>query len=85
MQTLGSLELARLVLALTLLLVAAHTVGYLANRFGQPRVIGEILGGLLLGPDRARRHRARAAAQVFPATGPCRSCWTRSTSSASCC
>ena len=70
MQTLGSLELARLVLALTLLLVAAHTVGYLANRFGQPRVIGEIVGGLLLGPTVLGAIAPGLHDQVFPATGP---------------
>ena len=70
METLGSLELARLVLALTLLLVAAHTVGYLANRFGQPRVIGEIVGGLLLGPTVLGAIAPGLHDQVFPATGP---------------
>ena len=50
METLGSLELARLLLALTLLLAFAHIAGYLATRVRQPRVIGEIVGGLLLGP-----------------------------------
>ena len=70
METLGSLELARLLLALTLLLVAAHTVGYLANRIGQPRVIGEILGGLLLGPTVLGALAPGLHDQVFPATGP---------------
>ena len=44
-------ELARLLLALTLLLSAAHASGYLFARLRQPRVIGEIIGGLLLGPS----------------------------------
>jgi Kef-type K+ transport system membrane component KefB len=70
METLGSLELARLLLALTLLLIAAHTVGYLANRIGQPRVIGEILGGLLLGPTVLGALAPGRHDQVFPATGP---------------
>ena len=70
METLGSLELARLLLALTLLLVAAHTVGYLANRIGQPRVIGEIVGGLLLGPTVLGAIAPGLHEQVFPADGP---------------
>jgi Kef-type K+ transport system membrane component KefB len=43
-------ETARLILALVLLLGAAHGIGSLFVRYRQPRVIGEILGGLLLGP-----------------------------------
>jgi Kef-type K+ transport system membrane component KefB len=39
-----------LILFLFLLLAAAHLLGYLFNRLRQPRVIGEILGGILLGP-----------------------------------
>lgn len=36
--------------ALALLLLAAHALGHVFAHFRQPRVIGEILGGLLLGP-----------------------------------
>jgi Kef-type K+ transport system membrane component KefB len=43
-------DLAHLVVALALLLAAAHSVGWLATRLHQPRVAGEIIGGLLLGP-----------------------------------
>ena len=70
METLGSLELARLLLALTLLLVFAHTIGYLANRLGQPRVIGEIVGGLLLGPTVLGAIAPGLHEQIFPAEGP---------------
>jgi Kef-type K+ transport system membrane component KefB len=48
--TLTSADLARLLAALVLLLVAVHAVGYLFARLRQPPVIGEIVGGLLLGP-----------------------------------
>lgn len=48
--TLDAEGLARLLLAITLLLIAAHVFGYLFARYRQPRVIGEILGGLVLGP-----------------------------------
>jgi Kef-type K+ transport system membrane component KefB len=43
-------ELVQVLLALGLLLIAAHGVGFLFSWAKQPRVIGEILGGLLLGP-----------------------------------
>ncbi len=39
-----------LILFLALLLTAAHLLGYLFARLRQPRVIGEILAGILLGP-----------------------------------
>jgi Kef-type K+ transport system membrane component KefB len=70
METLGTLELARLLLAITALLVAAHTLGYLAHRIGQPRVIGEILGGLLLGPTVLGALAPNLEAAVFPDSGP---------------
>lgn len=43
-------DIGHLLLALGLLLGAAHACGQVFRRFGQPAVIGEILGGLLLGP-----------------------------------
>jgi len=49
--TLGSLELSRIFLAIALLLLSAHTFGYLFHRIGLPKVIGEIFGGLILGPS----------------------------------
>jgi len=39
-----------LLLAIACLLTAAHAVGYVFRRLRQPPVIGEILGGLALGP-----------------------------------
>ncbi len=39
-----------LIFFLAVLLVAAHSLGYLFTRMRQPRVIGEILAGILLGP-----------------------------------
>jgi Kef-type K+ transport system membrane component KefB len=46
--TLNNLELTRFFFAIVLLLVSAHYFGYLFHRYKLPRVIGEILGGLLL-------------------------------------
>lgn len=48
--SLSSADLTHLIAAVVLLLVAAHGLGRLAVRLHQPRVAGEILGGLLLGP-----------------------------------
>ena len=39
-----------LIFFLAVLLVAAHSLGYFFTRMRQPRVIGEILAGILLGP-----------------------------------
>jgi Kef-type K+ transport system membrane component KefB len=42
-------EVARILIALTVFLLAAHLGGQLFARLGQPPVIGEIVGGLVLG------------------------------------
>jgi hypothetical protein len=39
-----------MVFALVALLMAAHVVGSIFSRLRQPRAIGEVVGGLLLGP-----------------------------------
>jgi Kef-type K+ transport system membrane component KefB len=43
-------DVIHLLLAVLLLLLVAHSLGWLFVRLRQPRVAGEILGGLLLGP-----------------------------------
>ena len=48
--TLSSLELTRFFLAMVLLLFTAHSFGFLFYEAKLPRVIGEIFGGLVLGP-----------------------------------
>lgn len=67
---LSTAELARLLLAVALLLTAAHGCGYLFARYRQPRVIGEILGGLLLGPTVLGALAPEVQAAIFPADGP---------------
>ncbi|MFI5915849.1 cation:proton antiporter [Dactylosporangium sp. NPDC051541] len=42
--------LATLVCAILVIIVVARLLGLLCRRFGQPEVIGEIVGGILLGP-----------------------------------
>jgi Kef-type K+ transport system membrane component KefB len=63
-------DTAHVLLALVMLLTAAHGCGYLFARFRQPRVIGEILGGLLLGPTVFGALIPHLAKLVFPAHGP---------------
>ena len=52
-----------------MLLVSAHTCGYLFARFRQPPVIGEIVGGILLGPTLLERVWPSAYDWLFPSTG----------------
>ena len=46
----GDVLIARFVLAVAVLLVLAHAAGGVARAAGQPRVIGEVVAGLLIGP-----------------------------------
>ncbi|HEY9246029.1 MAG TPA: cation:proton antiporter [Candidatus Methanoperedens sp.] len=48
--TLTDAELIRFFSAIFLLLISAHSFGYLFQKFKMPRAIGEIVGGLVLGP-----------------------------------
>ena len=48
--TLNNIELSRVFIALASLLLTAHFFGYIFHKFTLPRVIGEIFGGVLLGP-----------------------------------
>ena len=48
--TLAGADVLRLLMSLGLLVIAAHAVGHAFTLIRQPRVIGEIVGGLLLGP-----------------------------------
>ena len=50
----GGLDVARLFLALAAILVAAKLLGELAERIGQPAVLGELVAGVLLGRQRPR-------------------------------
>jgi Kef-type K+ transport system membrane component KefB len=62
-------ETAHLLFALALLLISAHTFGYLFARMRQPQVIGEILGGLVLGPTLLGRVWPEAYNWLFPPDG----------------
>jgi Kef-type K+ transport system membrane component KefB len=62
-------DLARLLIAVAVLLLAAHGMGTLFARFKQPRAIGEIVGGLLLGPSALGAALPAVHDWIFPATG----------------
>ena len=43
-------DFGRFVLTIAAFLVAVHGLGYLSERLKQPRIVGEILAGVILGP-----------------------------------
>jgi Kef-type K+ transport system membrane component KefB len=62
-------QVAHVICACGLLLVAAHLVGYLFVRLRQPRVVGEIAGGLLLGPTVFGAAMPHLQRSLFPSSG----------------
>jgi Kef-type K+ transport system membrane component KefB len=54
-------------LALTVIIITARLVGALFARVNQPAVIGEVVGGILLGPSLLGRIAPDAAAFLLPA------------------
>lgn len=68
--TLAEADLSRFLLSAGLLLLAALAVGELFARYRQPRVIGEILGGLLLGPSLFGAIAPQLQEKVFLQIGP---------------
>src|SRR5437899_4188141 len=65
--TLSSLELTRFFFAMVLLLFTAHSFGFLFYEAKLPRVIGEIFGGLILGPTFLGYFAPSAETWVFSA------------------
>lgn len=63
-------DLAHILIALGLLMLAAHAMGQIASFIGQPPVIGEIVGGLVLGPTLLGTVAPAAQTWMFPTTGP---------------
>src|SRR5580692_892184 len=51
---------------MAIVLLTTVACGWLALKVGQSRVIGEILGGILLGPSVLGRFAPHAAAKLFP-------------------
>jgi Kef-type K+ transport system membrane component KefB len=61
-----TLDLFKLVLQLTVILAVCRVVGSLFRRFGQPRVVGEMFAGILLGPSLLGWIAPAASAYLFP-------------------
>ena len=59
--------LLSVLLALTVIMLTARLVGALFRRLNQPAVIGEVVGGILLGPSLLGRISAELQAMVLPA------------------
>ena len=58
--------LLNVLMALTVIMIAARLVGILFARLHQPPVMGEVVGGLLLGPSVLGRLSPEAAAFLLP-------------------
>jgi Kef-type K+ transport system membrane component KefB len=63
-------EVAQVLIAFILLVIIAHSTAYLFERVKQPPVIGEILGGLLLGPTVLGFLLPDLQRQLISANGP---------------
>ena len=60
-------ELGSVILALLLLMLGANLLGHLFTRMRQPKVVGEILAGILLGPTLLQKIAPGFSADVFGA------------------
>ena len=63
------LNLLTLMLQMTLILAACRVVGTIFLKIGQPRVNGEMVAGILLGPSFLARVAPHFSAYVFPSSG----------------
>lgn len=61
-----TLDLFKLILQLTVILALCRVAGSLFRRFGQPRVVGEMFAGILLGPSLLGWLAPSAWAYLFP-------------------
>lgn len=68
--TFGTGDVTHILLALAAILLAAHVVGSVFARYRQPRAIGEVFGGLILGPTLLGHFAPNAWAWLFPSAGP---------------
>jgi Kef-type K+ transport system membrane component KefB len=55
-----------LLLQMTTAMLTALVFGWVARKFGQARVIGEVIGGIFLGPSAFGRIAPHASASLFP-------------------
>jgi Kef-type K+ transport system membrane component KefB len=59
--------LLSVLLALTVIIITARVIGLLFSKLGQPAVIGEVIGGILLGPSLLGLVAPGVQAWLFPA------------------
>nr|WP_062333219.1 cation:proton antiporter [Herbidospora sakaeratensis] len=62
----GADAVTKFLLAVAVILLASHVCGELVRKIGQPPVLGEILGGLLLGPSVLGAVWPQAVGWLFP-------------------
>lgn len=62
-------EIGRLVLTLAVLVASVHGMGYLFERLRQPRLVGEILAGVALGPHVLGRWLPGFSSALFGSAG----------------
>jgi Kef-type K+ transport system membrane component KefB len=65
-QMLNDNDLGRLFVDLAVIVLVAHATGLLLKRFGQPAVLGEILGGIALGPTLLGAFPGDPSKMLFP-------------------
>ena len=58
----------QLILSVGVILLAARVVGWIFQRIGQPRVVGEMTAGIILGPSLLGRFFPGIFAYVFPSS-----------------
>jgi len=58
----------QLILSIGAVLIATRVLGWIFQKIGQPRVVGEMTAGILLGPSLFGRFFPGASAFVFPAS-----------------
>ena len=55
------------ILSIGIILLATRVLGWIFQRIGQPRVVGEMIAGIMLGPSLFGRYFPRAFDHLFPA------------------
>jgi Kef-type K+ transport system membrane component KefB len=64
----ADIALAQVLLALVVIIIVARVLGAAFRVLGQPRVIGEMIAGILLGPSLLGRMAPGISAHLFPST-----------------
>ncbi len=75
MNNLSSFDLTHFFLAISILLVFTRLFGALMERFHKPAVVGEILGGVILGPTIFGSFFPETFNLLFPVNGPLAYSW----------